>query len=221
MRLFLLSLIFNFILIGFCTAQVRQPSTAYTGVGLKGGSSFSSFSFDPSENQGWATGYTAGLLLKHAVRVNENEPMMGIQVELNWVQRGWSDKIDSATTYTRSLHYIELPFMTHAIWGHKNTKYLANFGPAISYLVSNRDSIPAISDKEHDGYYQNEIEKPWLVGLTLGAGLQHTSALGTLQLEARITQSLNNIMTKRQQVVSARNTNITITLAYLLELRPK
>ncbi|WP_368411171.1 outer membrane beta-barrel protein [Pontibacter coccineus] len=109
MRLFLLSLAFNFIITGFCTAQVKPTSTTYTGVGLKGGSSSSWFSFDPSLNQGGATGYTAGLLLKHAVQVHENEPMMGIQVELNWVQRGWSDKIDSATTYTRRLHYIELP----------------------------------------------------------------------------------------------------------------
>ncbi|WP_188501053.1 porin family protein [Pontibacter amylolyticus] len=221
MKLFLLSLILNLILAGFCTAQVKPTATVYTGVGLKGGSSASWFSFDPSQNQGWATGYTAGLILKHAVRVNENEPMMGVQVELNWVQRGWSDKIDSTTKYTRRLHYLELPFMTHAMWGHKNTKIIANLGPSISYLVSSRDSIQSISDLEHNSYYQKEIEKPWLAGLALGVGLQRTTAIGTFQLEARITQSLNSIMTKRQQVLSASNTNITVTAAYLLELRPK
>ena len=221
MKLFLLSLIFQIVFTGFCIAQVRPNATAYTGAGFKGGSSLSSFNFNPSQNQGWATGYTAGLVLKHAVRVNENEPMMGVQVELNWVQRGWTDKIDTTTSYTRKLHYIELPFMTHAMWGDKNTKIIANFGPSVSYLISNRDSIDAILDMEHDGYYQNEIERPWLAGLALGVGMQRSTAFGTFQLEARLTQSLNSIMTKRQQVISATNTNITVTAAYLLEFRPK
>lgn len=221
MKIFLLSLTFVIVITSFCTAQVRPNVTAYTGAGFKGGSSFSSFNFNPSQGQGWATGYTAGLVLKHAVRVNENEPMMGVQVELNWVQRGWTDHIDSTTTYTRKLHYLELPFMTHAMWGHKNTKIIANFGPSISYLLSNRDSIDAILDTKHNGYYQNEIERPWLAGLALGVGVQRSTSFGTFQLEARLTQSLNSIMTKRQRLISATNTNITVTAAYLLELRPK
>ncbi|WP_299990466.1 porin family protein [uncultured Pontibacter sp.] len=219
MKLFLLTFISFFVITGFCAAQKREAT--YTGVGLKGGSSSSSFNFDPSQNQGWATGYTAGFVLKHAVRVNENEPMMGIQAELNWVQRGWSDRIDSTTTHTRTLNYIELPFMTHVIWGRNKTKYIANLGPSISYLVSNRDSIQAITDNEHFGYYQKEIESPWLLGLTLGVGVQYSTAFGTFQLEARATQSFNSIMGKRQDVVSATNTNVTLTAAYLFELRPK
>lgn len=45
--------------------------------------------------------------------------MCGVQMEINYSQRGWDEKIedDSGNSYSRTMNYLEIPFMAHLAFG--------------------------------------------------------------------------------------------------------
>ena len=57
-----------------------------------------------------------------------------VQVELNYLQRGWREA-NKEGTYTRALHYVELPFLMHIYFGSSTVRGLVNLGPQIGYCV--------------------------------------------------------------------------------------
>lgn len=196
-------------------AFAQSEFNPQTSVGIKGGTSFSTYTFTPARSQNVTMGYTGGLVLKHI-----SQPNLGVQLELNYVQRGWTEKFASTQTYRRSLDFIEVPFMTHVVIGKKNTALMANFGPSLAFLVSNSDSLQSVNDMEEIGYYQKEIENPIQFGLALGFGVLQKTSLGVFQLEGRLTQSLSNVITTKQGLSSAKNTNLTVSVSYLINLGP-
>lgn len=193
-------------------AEAQDEFLPETAIGVKGGANFSRFVFEPSITQEIKTGYTGGLVFKYMA-----QPHLGVQLEANYVQRGWTETIGTDSTFTRDLNYLELPFMTHVAFG-KRTRFILNFGPNISYLISSTDSIAAIGEST-DGYYQKEIDNPLMIALSLGIGMAKITSFGEFQLEARLTQGLNNVIENEQGVSTAANTSISVTLAYLLNLR--
>jgi hypothetical protein len=211
-----------FLVLTFCLVSISQFVFAQTQfkpqteVGIKGGTSFSRYIFNPALRQEPTMGHTGGFVLKHI-----SEPNLGIQLELNYVQRGWTERIDSTQAYRRNLNFIEVPFMTHVAIGKSNTNFIANFGPSLAYLVSNGDSTKAVRDVEGPNYFQKEIENPLQFGLAIGIGVVRKSSLGIFQLEGRLTQSLTNIISGKQGLSSAKNTNVNVTVSYLMNIRPK
>jgi hypothetical protein len=197
-------------------AFVQAQFIPQAAVGIKGGMSFSRYAFSPTQTQDLTMGYTGGLVYKYI-----SQPSLGVQLELNYVQRGWIERIDSTQTYRRDLDFIEIPFMTHVAIGKKNTAFMANFGPSVAYLVSDGDSIKSISDVEGNNYFNKEIENPFQFGLVLGLGVIQKTKLGIFQIEGRMTQSLSNIISSRQGLLSAKNTNVTVTVSCLVNFKAK
>lgn len=185
-------------------------------VGLKGGTSLSRYNFTPERPQEITFGYAGGLIFKHL-----SQPHIGVQLELNLVQKGWTERLDATQTFRRNMNYVEVPFMTHVVLGKRNTRVFANLGPNLAFLLSNRDSIQTVMAGEDFGYYQKEIESPLQFGFSVGVGLIQRSPFGTFQLEGRATQSLTSVFTNTQRVTSSTNTNIVISLGYLIDLRPR
>ena len=67
--------------------------------------------FNPAINQSFLRGYNGGLVFRYIAEKN-----VGMQAELNFSQRGWTE---SSGLYSRQLNYLELPFMTHIFIGKK------------------------------------------------------------------------------------------------------
>jgi hypothetical protein len=183
-------------------------------VGVRGGTSLSQYNFAPDRPQELTIGYTGGFMFKHLAH-----PNVGVQLELNLVQRGWTERLDQTQTFSRAMNYLELPFMTHVMLGKRNTRAFANLGPSLAFLLSNRDSIASVRTGEDVGYYQKEIESPLQFGLSVGLGVIQKTPVGAFQLEIRATQSLTSIFTNTQAVTSATNTNVVVSLGYLLDFR--
>ena len=52
------------------------------------------------------------------------EPNLGIQAELNFTQHGWEEKFEEKPQYkySRTVNYMELPFLTHIHFGSKRVR---------------------------------------------------------------------------------------------------
>ena len=194
-------------------SKKKETFVPVLNMGIKGGTSFSQVGFDPPLDQTLTKGILAGVVFQYI-----DHAQVGIQAEFNYVQKGWTEQLDTITTFRRDLNYLELPFMTHVTLGNNNSKFIINFGPAISYLLSNRDSIDLVNRKDTLSYYQKRINK-LDYGLTLGIGFVRKTVIGTFQLEGRFTYGFSNIISKSQGITAAANQNIAVSLSYLIPFR--
>ncbi len=184
-------------------------------IGLRGGANFSRFNFDPEIEQEFLQGYTGGLVLKHVA-----QRRVGIQVEVNYVQRGWKELLATGGTYERNLDYLELPLMTHVTIGNRNTRFLINFGPYASFLLSENGRSAEAGEEEID-YQHKGIDNSFLYGLSLGIGMGQKTSFGTFQLEGRLTHSLNDIFSRDLASLASKSQSVSITLSYLHDFKLK
>ncbi|MCX2739432.1 porin family protein [Pontibacter anaerobius] len=200
------------LLLGVLTgsAQAQDPVKLPPALGVKGGVNYSRFAFTPDVDQQLLLGYTGGLVFKHF-----STPNIGIQVELNYVQGGWKAIQNQDSSYTRSLDYIELPFLTHVALGDRNTRFILNLGPYVSYqLRDNGTDAPA--GETPTGYQYKSIDNEFVYGLGFGIGMMQKTAMGTLQLEGRFTHGLRDVFSREIDLTSSKSQNISVTLSYLL-----
>lgn len=207
----LLPLLFSFV----TTSKAQEAFVPETTIGVKGGANLSQYSFNPSVSQRVTYGYTGGLVFRHIPL-----PKLGVQIELNFVQRGWEERVASEQYFTRKLNHIELPFMTHVALGARNTNYILNFGPTASYLLSGKKGVEA-PDEETFGYYYKDIDYPFMLGLSLGVGLVQKTPVGVFQLEGRAFQSLSNVFRHDPDLLSSKNLSIGLTMSYQIMLQGK
>lgn len=107
-------------------AAVSLPALAQIGelrnniaVGVNGGMNFSNVSFTPKIKQKTTNGMTGGLTVRY---ISEKYFAMicGLQMELNYSQRGWTELIEENTdTYSREMNYLEIPFLAHLAFGKR------------------------------------------------------------------------------------------------------
>lgn len=195
------------------TQNVFEPG-AYFGIKL--GGNISRLLSDPTINQKINLGLTSGIVFKHISQKN-----LGIQIELNYKQAGWSESLDSTNTYKRRLNYIQLPFMTHINLGNKKTRFIFNIGPYVSYLLSENEKISLLEEVEEKDYYRKKIENRTEFGLCLGLGLSRNTSIGLFQFESRISSSLTDIFNSNSDspFSSSKNLNIELSSYYLIDYK--
>ncbi len=178
-------------------------------VGLNFGATESKISFNPAISQGFLQGYNGGLVFRYIAEKN-----VGLQAELNFSQRGWTE---SSGIYTRQLNYIELPFMTHIFMG-KRSRFFINIGPKISYLISDKELV----NQTTTTYPQSsKIQNPFDYGLCGGMGLLFTIGKNVVQLDTRINYGLSDIYSnkKADYFSNSNNFDLSVNLAWLLKVK--
>jgi len=167
--------------------------------------------FSPAIPQGFLMGFNGGIVFRYIAEKN-----VGIQAELNFSQRGWTE---SSGLYSRQLNYIELPFMTHIYVGRKN-RFFFNLGPKISYLISERVILNSTVGSV-DAQHVTSVEHPFDYGLCTGLGMLFNINGKIIQLDTRANYSLSNIFadTKRDVFSSSNNLNLSVNLAWLFQLK--
>ena len=191
--------------------------------GAKGGMVFSRVKFKPNVDQNMFTGNSAGLLFRMI-----SEPHVGIQVELNYLQKGWEEKpIAGLTqTYVHKLNYIDIPIMTHANLGSKAYRFTLNLGPTVAFLLSDSQgmnpSSPGIPSVVPIPYWGKPIDSRVDFLFTGGIGSEiHFKHAGALSLDARVFYSLTNLYDYKNYGYDPSQTNgLQVTLAYLFRLNP-
>ena len=192
----------------YAQARLDKPEM-YIGANL--GVTESMINFSPAIPQGFLMGFNGGVVFRYIAEKN-----VGIQAELNFSQRGWTE---SSGLYSRQLNYIELPFMTHIYVGRKN-RFFFNLGPKISYLISERVILNSTIESV-DAQHVTSVEHPFDYGLCTGLGMLFNIKGRIIQLDTRANYSLSNIFadTKRDVFSNSNNFNLSVNLAWLFQLK--
>jgi len=192
------------------SAQVRlDKPEMYVGASV--GVTESMVMFNPAILQDYLMGFNGGFVFRYIAEKN-----VGMQAELNFSQRGWVEK---SGLYSRQLNYIELPFMTHIYVGKKNRVFL-NFGPKISYLISEK----VLTNKTGitpDLQQIIPIQHPFDYGGCAGLGLLFNIKGRIIQLDTRVNYSLSNIFDdqKKDYFTNSNNFNASLNLAWLFQVK--
>lgn len=201
-------------MLGMAVAVAAQPrlSKPEYYLGVQGGVLASMVQFTPTVTQSalnphW--GGNAGIVFRYA-----GHKYCGLQVELNWMQRGWNQT--DSTAYGRTQHYIELPLLFHLYFGKKFRGYL-NLGPQIGYCVAEVEHGNAPTKTNQ----YLPIEKPFDWGVAGGLGMYGRSIAGTWQLEARFNYSLGDMYKNSKADWFSRSApmNLSLNFAWLWEFK--
>ena len=219
--LFFLS-IFNF-QFSICTAQPRLRTPEYY-LGFHGGVSMSTVNFYPtvknmsSFKDGWRLGGNGGLVFRYA-----GHKYCGLQVELNYLHRGWGEHNDTIGTYTRSLHYIEIPMLMHLNFGSDKCRWFMNLGPQIGYCIKDEGNHGTLVNDADAAEYQS-LDKPFDWGILVGTGILIPSKkAGTYHLEIRFDYSFgglyNNNLTDHFR--AACPMDLSVNLGWMMPVRQR
>jgi hypothetical protein len=184
-----------------------------SGLNITGLNTSSSFDgmFDSSSDINFKFGYSGGIVF-----IYYSEPRKGIQMELNYSQRGWKEDLDS-TNYSRKLEYFEFPFLSHFDFGLKNLNLSITAGPIVSYLISSHEQTNLMDENQIKSYYNKEIDNKLEAGLCIGLGVNIFTRNGIIQAEFRLNQGLSNIFSEESNIgfSASQNQAIGIKISYL------
>ena len=219
-------------LLFFLFTLVFYNSKAQISVGLKGDYHISQVSFDPDVglNFDFLPGITTGAVIK----VSAN-PNVGLQAEINYSQKGWSEDFSRAGEAEDQLNrlksyrynYIDVPILTHIYVGGDRMNVFFNLGPHLSFLLgTDSTQTDNIRDDDFPAYsYKESTAINFEYGISVGAGLSLNIGKGTLQLEARLTQGLNNIIDRDTENAPTSSLNqvagISLTYLYIIKSKDK
>ncbi|MDL2278255.1 PorT family protein [Parabacteroides sp. OttesenSCG-928-G07] len=192
-------------------------------MGISAGTTFSSVSFRPKVPQGMLMGLTGGVTFRWLTEKN-----LGLQAEINYTQQGWKEDFSESSDpsagykYSRTMNYVELPFLTHIYFGSDRARFFINLGPKIGYMLSESTSQnlngaePHTTNEQHD--MPAEYKFDW--GLCGGPGFELRTGIGSFLLEGRYYYALGNIYGRKKSDFFAMSSQqvIAVKLTYLIPL---
>ena len=189
--------------------------------GIKGGTAVSRVKFKPNVDQNISVGNSAGLVFRMI-----SEPHVGIQVEFNYLQKGWEEKplTGNVQNYFHKLNYFELPVMTHANLGNNALKFTFNLGPSVAFLLSETQGMnpatPEIPAIPAIPYWGKPIDSKIDFLFTGGIGTEYQfKRIGAFSLDVRVFYSLTNLYDSKNYGYDPSQSNgLAVTLAYLFRL---
>lgn len=198
-------------------------------IGFNAGATFNSVFFSPSIKQGTHQGLVGGFTARY---ISEKYFAMicGLQVECNFSQRGWKEKIEDGTgnTYQRTLNYVEVPFLAHLAFGadHRGARFFLNAGPQFSYYLSDKEEYgghpwdPSHRPNNVTYQYGKAVENMFEYGITGGLGVELRTGIGHFLIEGRYYYGLSDIYgnSKKDDFSRSGLSIISGKLTYLFDL---
>lgn len=123
---------------------------------MNGGVNISSVSFMPRIREGKQIGPSFGLTARY-ISEKYFSMICGIQMELNYSQRGWKEVYEDETgdTYHRAMNYLELPILAHLAFGKdegNGLRFIVNLGPQFGYLLNEKETFNWASERTGEQY---------------------------------------------------------------------
>ncbi len=217
------SLLIVLLVFGAWAVQAQSDFKKEFYIGAKGGISATQVRFYPNVQQSFFQGNTGGLVLRMI-----SEPHIGIQLEVNYIEKGWQEKPlteGSEKQYFHRLNYIDIPVMTHVNLGKKALRFTLNLGPSMSYLYGEEQGFkpsgdfPAESEFAEE-YWNQPIDSKFDFLFTGGLGVEyHLKGGSAISLEGRAFYSLPNLFdSDNYSYKSSQSNGAQVTLAYLFRL---
>lgn len=208
-------------------AQVEQPRRILE-IGAAGGLNMSELDIQPQIRQTRLTGINSGLFVRYTSEKYFNM-ICAAQLEFNYSQRGWEEEFDNNLpyTYTRTLNYLEIPFLAHLSWGkeERGLQFFINLGPQFGVLLGENEEIggglePSERPESVRPIYGKEAEKRFDYGILGGAGLELKTKIGSFFVEGRYYYGLSDIFgnSKIDDFGRSANQTITVRLGYAIRI---
>ncbi|MDO5523190.1 MAG: porin family protein [Bacteroidia bacterium] len=199
----LLPVFFLFFLFSLQVSAQNNEFEKELYIGVGGGALMSSIDFVPSVLQGQHFGIHGGVSAKYI-----SEKHLGLLLELNYAQRGWTEDFpaESGFAYSRTLHYLEVPFMTHVYFGRK-LRFVINAGPQLGFLLGSsatmNDALASDIDakkQENPNVGMQYSSKPrnFDYGIVGGIGMELNTGVGNIELEGRYYFGLGDVFENRK-----------------------
>jgi len=198
---------------GFTQNEEFDP---YFSLGIKQGLNYSSLETSPGIKTSPHFGYQGGLVFRY-----HNEKYFALQLELNFMQKGWTENLDTIdNSYSRSLNYIELPLITQVVLGKReNLKYYVNLGTSFAYLISEKEDLTINEELYRREYYEKEVEKYFDYSALGELGLYIGTGIGDFQVGVRYQLTFTDLFDVKDENVlrESQNTlwNFSITYFFL------
>lgn len=213
------------ILAGLCLPVLLSAQSAFQkewAAGLSFGMDFASVSFSPRVLTSMKMGYTGGGTLRWIT-----EPHLGLQLEANFSQRGWQERFDQNPDYhySRTINYVQIPFLTHIYFGGSRFRGFFNMGPQIGFALSESTDSNLNGENPNanrpDTQHELAIQKKFDWGLCGGPGMELRTPIGYFLLEGRFNLSLSNIFNSHKEDTFSKSANqvITAKLTYLIPFK--
>ena len=192
----------------FSQARLDHPEIY---IGTSHGVVGSMVMFKPAVSQTYLLGYNGGLVFRYIAEKN-----VGMQLELNYSQRGWSE---NPLNYERQLNYIELPFMTHIYIG-KKSRFFLNLEPKISYFISEKTTVN-LTENPTEVQQITAVQNPFDYGLCAGLGILFNLKGNVLQLDTRANFGLSDVFSNKKIDFfdTSNNVNLSVNLAWMLQIK--
>lgn len=205
-------LVIFFCLLGGVIGLLAQPRLERDEmyVGVHAGILASMVGFSPAVEQSALNPYlgpNAGLVFRYS-----GQKCCGLQVELNYMQRGWHE---TPIGYRRRLDYVEMPFLTH-IWFGRKFRGFVNLGPQVGFLV--HESHYGLPEKVQPQHLPLNKHFDW--ALAAGLGMLYRSIAGVWQLEARFNYSFGDVFANHKTDYFSRSNcmNLSLNLAWFWQV---
>lgn len=230
-----LFLAFNFVAFG----QTRSNFEEEVAIGATGGMNLSQVRFlhnnIMSENElgdmGWKKGATFGLAGRFIAQKH-----FGLQLEVNYLQGGWSEKFDEEATANNisfagattngELNYLSIPLLAHIYFGNKS-RFFVNVGPKMGFLLNSK-AENTFTDEQLNVINTNNPRDPRIndntkakkndYGICIGGGYElHLNKLSILT-ELRWSYGLQDVYSHEKKDVYQRsnNQNVSISIGILM-----
>lgn len=203
-------------------AQVGEMRSNFA-IGINGGANFSSVSFSPTIKQKNLSALTGGFTARY-ITEKYFAMICGIQLEVNYSQRGWNEVIEENTdTYSRNMNYLEIPFLAHLAFGKDNgVQFFLNMGPQIAFLLNEKEnkseSFSPISRTSKQ--YNKMVDNKFDYGIAGGGGLELKTKAGNFLVEGRYYFALSDFYktTKKDYFSRAAHSVLSAKVTYLFDI---
>ncbi|MGM9714458.1 MAG: porin family protein [Prevotella sp.] len=214
-------------------------------VGVNGGYQLNSIAFVPKVPQGMKGGVNFGLSARYVCEKYFNT-ICAVQMEVNYAQAGWKEKILSINDepcistetgeplrYERTISYIQVPLLAHLGWGREVSggKFFLNLGPQFGVALSESTNTNFTTDDAFDTEPSRvssviaqdtmAVQHKFDYGIAAGIGMEYSiPKVGHFLLEARYYYGLGNIYkdSKADYFSRSNNNSIIFKLTYLFDI---
>lgn len=208
-------------------AQLGEEKSIFS-VGINGGMNMSSVNFDPKIKQNKQNVRSGGLTIRYISEKYFNM-ICGVQLEINYSQRGWNEKIEDGTenTYNRIMNYIEIPFLAHLAFGShvrdKGLQFFLNAGPQMGFFLNEKEKMSDgwdTSARSPTAQYGKKAENKFDYGIAGGTGFELNTKIGHFIVEGRYYYGLSDFFknSKKEYFGRSAHSYMGIRAAYLFDI---
>ncbi len=212
-----------------CTHMQAQVGEARhtLAVGINGGYMLNRVSFDPTIKQAFKGGATFGITARYTSE-KYLTAICALQAELVYANLGWCEDIETSTdTYSRDVHYLQLPLLTRLGWGREQhgAQFYLLLGPQIGCYIgeSEHRSTPWDGQPRPNNVtaqYDLKVQHTLEYGLTGGMGLEVSTRAGHFLIEGRYYYGLSDMFDNGKKDPFGRSASGTIIAkaTYLIDI---